>query len=122
MKERHTIKQQVPHGTVTLGHLPVVHSDLGSLQPLPLWQAPSVNVSNLASVRNHRLFFEIADETMDGSGADEVSEEEGIAPHALGAQHHQTHKGPWLAHLQKGEKVHALVVALLEQALNPAAC
>lgn len=40
--------------------------------------------------------------------------------HALRAQNHNLHKPSRLTHLQEGEEVHALVVRLLEQRLDPA--
>jgi hypothetical protein len=75
-----TVHEQIAHGSVTLGHLPVVDGNFGSLHLLPFWQAASIQVFNLASVGDDRLFFEVAYESMNGAGAEEIGKKQSIAP------------------------------------------
>jgi hypothetical protein len=81
---------------------------------------PLVNLVNSPRVRVHGLLLEVPDEAVDDLGGDEVGDEEAVEEDALRADDHGLHKPAGLAHLHKGEKVHALVVALLEEGLDPA--
>ena len=60
------------------------------------------------------LFFQITDETVACARRYEVGDEESIEEDALRPKDHGTHEQTGFIHLQKREKVHALVVRLLE--------
>ena len=51
---------------------------------------------------------------------DEVAGNEGVEEDALAAEDHEAHEPAWFGHLQEGEEVHALVVGLFEERLDPA--
>lgn len=77
------VKKQIAHGSVTLWHPPVVDGDLGHLQLLPLRDETSVDILDLTGVGNDSFLLEKTDESVDGPGAQEVREEQCIAPNAL---------------------------------------
>lgn len=116
------VQQQVLHGPVAFGHLPVVDGQIrnAELGIGPLGQLPSLEVGDGERVRQHGLFFQVAHEAMAGARGDEVGEEHGVEEDALGAQDHDLHEPAGLGHLEEGEQVHALVVRLFEQRLDPA--
>jgi hypothetical protein len=70
-----TVKEQITHRSVALRHLPVVDSNLRSLQTLPFGEAASVQIFDLASIGKYCLLFQIAHEAMDSARAYEVGEE-----------------------------------------------
>jgi hypothetical protein len=70
-----TVEEQIAHRSMAFGHLPVVYSDIRSLQLFPLRKAASVQIFELAGVGNNSLLFEISDQAMNHTGTHEVCEE-----------------------------------------------
>lgn len=52
-------------------------------------------------------------------GRYKVANEHGIVENALRGKDHEPHQSARLVHLEEGEEVHALVVRLFEQCLDP---
>lgn len=114
------VKQQVTHCSMALRHVPVLDGDVWCLHLLEHWKLAAVNVRDGPRVSEDSFFFQIADEAMAGAWRDEVRDEEGVEPYTLRAEHHETHEPARLSHLEECEQMHALVVRLLEQRLDPA--
>lgn len=68
----------------------------------------------------HGLLLKVPDEAVANLGADEVCDKHGVEVDALRADDEYLHEPARLAHLEEGQEVHALVVRLLEQRLDPA--
>ena len=50
----------------------------------------------------------------------QVGEEEEVEEHSLTQKHHPAEGWPWLLHLQERQQMHALILRLLQQCMNPA--
>lgn len=87
---------------------------------LPLRERTLVNLLETSRVSVDGLLFEVSDEAVHNLGGHEVGEEEAVEEEALGANDHGLHEPARLAHLHKGQEMHAFVVALLEEGFNPA--
>lgn len=68
----------------------------------------------------HGFFLEVADEPVGDFRRDQVAEEHGVEEDALRSQDERLHEQTWFAHLHEGEQVHALIVGLFEEGLDPA--
>ncbi|CRJ86145.1 hypothetical protein BN1723_000082 [Verticillium longisporum] len=79
-----------------------------------------LDLADAARVRVHGLLLEVADEAMRDLGRDEIRQEHAVEEDALGTDEHDLHEPARLRHLHKGQQVHALIVRLLEQRLDPA--
>ena len=73
-----------------------------------------LNLVDGSRVSVHCFLFEIADKAVDNARRKDVRDEESVKEDALGADNHELHEPAGLAHLHKGQEVHALVVAFLE--------
>ena len=65
------------------------------------------------------LLLDVAHETVASLGADDVREEESVEHHALADEHHKTEDRARLLQLQECQKVHPLVLRLLQQGVDP---
>ena len=101
------IQRQVP---VTDGDLR--RSDVGG--------TPFVDLGQVMGIADHRLFLEIAHETMRGLRRENVETEEEHIEQPLGADDHEALEGGRLAHLDEGHQVHALVFSFVHQRADPA--
>lgn len=66
------------------------------------------------------LLFEIADKSVDDSGRQKVCDEEAVEEDALCPDDHHLHEPARFAHLHERQQMHSLIVALLEECLDPA--
>lgn len=117
-----TVEKQISHCAVTLWHLPIVNRNLGCLHLFPLGETTCIKVLDLACICDDCLLLKVPDETVNGTRAEEVGEEQSVTPNTLRSEHHEAHKRPWTLHLQEHQQVHTLVVALLEQGFDPGHC
>lgn len=116
------VQQEVLHGPVALWDVPVVDCEVrdGELGVGPLRELPGLEVLDGEGVGEHGLLLEVADEAVAGARGHEVGEEHAVEEDALGAEDHEFHEPAGLGHLEECEEVHALVVGLLQQRLDPA--
>lgn len=117
---RADVQQQVAHSTLAFRHIPVLDRNVRRHHLLPLRKSTSVEICDLACVRQHCLFFKIADEAVACSRRDEVGDEHGVEEDALRSEDHELHEGTGFGHFEEGQEVHALVVGFFEQGFDPA--
>lgn len=115
------VEDQVPHGASPLGHVPVLHGQFGDLEArvAPLGQEALFDLLDAPGVGVHGLLLEVADEAVADLGRDEVRAEEGVEEDALRGEDHRLHEPARLAHLHERQEVHAFVVRLFQQRLDP---
>ena len=101
------VEQEVPHGALALGDLPVRDGDVGYLELgiRPPREAAALELVDAPRVRVHRLLLEVPDEAVADPGRDQIADEEGVEEDALGAEDHELHEPSWLAHLHEGQEV-----------------
>lgn len=116
------VEDEILHGPVTLGHVPVTDSKIGDteLGVRPLLKAAMVKLKQAAGVSVNSLFLKVADEAVANLGREEVRDEHGVVEDALSTKNDKSHKPAGLVHLKEGEEMHSLVVRLLEKRLDPA--
>ena len=110
------VQEQVAHGALALGHLPVVDGDVGHLEVWvgPLGQVAGVDLLDDAAVGVDGLLLEVADEAVAGARGEEVRQEHAVEEDALRADDGHLHEPARLGQLEEGEQVHALVVGFFE--------
>ena len=113
------IQDQIPNAPLPLRHIPVADGDLGSLGGLKERQVAGVDLGDEARVGDDGLLLEVADEAVARARRDEVGEEERVVPHPLRGEQHRAHEAARLRHGEEREQVHALVVGLFEEGLDP---
>jgi len=115
------VKDQVLHRAVLLWHLPVLDSNVGNakLGVVPLGQVTVLDLLNAAGVGMDGLLLKISDKSVNNLGGDEVRDEKTVEEDALSSNDHHLHEPARLAHLHECQEVHPLVVALLEECLDP---
>mmetsp|Transcript_34096 Transcript_34096/g.88482 ORF Transcript_34096/g.88482 Transcript_34096/m.88482 type:complete len:306 (-) Transcript_34096:283-1200(-) len=100
---------------------PPVHlGDLWGLLLMPLRNFRCLQVLSQVGVRLHSLLFEVTHSRVACLGEEDVQEHVRIEHDALPKKHHSTEKGARLAHLEERQQVHALVLRLLQQGVDPA--
>lgn len=106
------VKDQIPHGPFSLGHLPVRDSKIGNLEVRirPLGKIALFNLPDTSSIGVDRFLLEVANETVCNSWRDQVAQEHGVEEDTLRPENHRLHEPAWLAHLHKGEKMHSFIV------------
>jgi hypothetical protein len=116
------VVDQILHRPLPLGHMPVSHGHIGDLEVRvrPFWQRALFDLLDASGICVDSLLLEVADESVGDPGRDKVADEDGVEENALRAEDHCLHEPSGLAHLHKGEKVHSLVVRLLQEGLDPA--
>ena len=80
-----------------------------------------VNVAQQVGVRAARLLLQVAHKAVAGGGRHNVNEEKRVEKYALRDEHRRPHQGAGGLQLQKREQVHALVLSLRQQRMNPPA-
>ena len=113
-KDTRTVEEEIAHCAVTLGHLPVVDRNVGRWQFFPFGKTTRVEIFNLARVCDDSFFLEVANEAVNSTWAEEVGEEQCVAPYALGSKHHEAHETSWSLHLEEDQEVHAFIVTFLD--------
>lgn len=91
----------------------------GKLGVVPLGQVTVLDLLDATGVGMDGLLFKISDKSVDNLGGDEVGDEKTVEEDALGSNDHHLHEPTRLAHLHECQEVHPLVVALLEERLDP---
>ena len=71
-------------------------------------------------VADHRLFLEVAHDTVRGLRADQIEREEEQVEHPLHADDHRAFEPGGLRDLDEGHEVHALVFGFVHERLDPA--
>lgn len=113
------IQQQRSNTPLAVWHLPVLDSHLRSLQILPLREVAFVEIIDCFGVGDDSLLFQVSDESMTDLWRDHVGEREAAEEHALRTEDHESHKGAWLGEFEECQQMHALVVGLLKECLDP---
>jgi hypothetical protein len=108
------IVKKIFHGPLAFGHLPVSDGDLGRFEIVPQRQLALLHLLDGMSVSLASLLFEVAHKSMADFGIHNIGQEEPVAENTLCPEDHQLHKQARLGHLQEGEKVHSLVVGIVE--------
>lgn len=116
------IQQEILHRPPILGHLPIADSKIRDCEGRvgPLRQLPSLNVLNRKRICQDGFLLEISDEAVAGSWRDEIRQEHAIKKDALGTEDHHAHEPAGLGHLEERKQMHALVISLFKQRLDPA--
>ena len=116
------VKDEILHGPVTLGHVPVADSKIGDaeLGVRPLLEAAMIELKQATGISVNSLLLEVANEAVANLGGEEVRDEHGVVEDALGTEDDESHEPARLVHLEEGEEMHSLVVGLLEEGLDPA--
>ena len=103
-----------------LFQLVILDCFLRRLHLLPVNEVAFVDLFEQDRIRMHGLFFEIADEPMAGRGSDHVGQKVRVEEDALGQSDNQSVNDSRISQLQEEEQVHALVLCLLKQVVDPA--
>lgn len=116
------VQDQVSHGSLALGHIPVGNSKLRNLEIGigPLGQVSLLNFLETARVCVDGLLLEIADKAMRDLWRDQVADEHGVEEHTLSADDDSLHEPSRLRHLHECQEVHPLIVRLFEERFDPA--
>ena len=102
------------------GQVVILDGLLGCLHALPVGKVALVDLLKQHCVRVNCLFLQVANESMAVGGRQKICNEVGIEEDSLRRSNHQAIQDAWVPQLQEKEQVHALVLSLLEQMVDPA--
>lgn len=80
---------------------------------------PTFNLVNGSRVGVNSFLLQVSDEAVDNLGSNKVCEEHSVEKDTLGADDHELHEPAGFAKLHEHQKMHTLVVTLLEERLDP---
>mmetsp|Transcript_1575 Transcript_1575/g.2183 ORF Transcript_1575/g.2183 Transcript_1575/m.2183 type:complete len:252 (-) Transcript_1575:39-794(-) len=106
--------------TRILVQLVILDGLLACLHVLPMRQITLVHLLEQDSVGVDGLLLEVANVAMAGRWSDHICQEVGIEEEALAESDEQSVEDSRIPELQEEEKVHALVLSLLQQVVDPA--
>ena len=102
------------------GQVVILDGLLGCLHALPMGKIALVDLLKQHCIRVNCLFLQIANEAMAVGRGQKICNEVGIEEHSLRCSNHQAIQDAWVSELQEEEQMHALVLGLLEQMVDPA--
>lgn len=139
---RPDVHDEILHSTLPLRHVPILNrmldrpvniaafasefaahldSNIGNRKVgiRPSRKVTLFDFSNGTGVCMNSLLFEITNKSVDNARRQEICDEEAVEEDALCTNNHHLHEPARLTHLHESQKMHSLVVALLEESLDP---
>ena len=106
--------------TSVVAELVVLASFIGRPHLRPVRQVAFIDLVQDDRVGVHGLLLKVADVAMARRGHQHIREEVRIEEHSLADCNTKSVQDSWVSKLEEKEQVHALVLCLLQQVMNPA--
>lgn len=112
------IIDQVHEGGIRF-HVPILDRDFGSGDGLPVLQAAGLDFLKTMGVSFYGFDFQTGHQSEAELGREQETEEVKVPENGLRQSNHEAHEQSGLADLQKSEEMHALVLCLSDEAMDP---